>query len=102
MVMALTATVLGRRYGSMTSRSMTTDVSSRPLSRRSGTGLRLLVHDIVKVFQELFAIDAWGATKKVTHESDVDQTLSTEGTQLTHGDGVPRQHEGAAIVQRPA
>jgi len=55
MVMALTATVLG--------------------------GLRLLVHDIVKVSHELFAIDAWGVTKKVTHESHVDQTLSG-GTQL--------------------
>ena len=70
----------------MNSRSITTEVSRIPLARRcSGRGLEAWVGDCLEIATHLFQVDTRGTVKMSGDEMGTDETLTTIGTQLSHG-----------------
>ena len=78
---------------------MTTDVSSRPAPRGSGTGIDALVRRGVEILDEPLTVDRGRSAEDRRHHRTVNQTMATQRPQLTDRDGVTRHDKGAAGVQ---
>src|SRR5438477_328713 len=102
MVTAETAIVAGREAGSIRSRSTTTDVSSRPGSRRaSATGSRVLIDERVEVAAETPAVDSGRGGEGRHHLRGRNEFSPRSRSKLTDRHAVARHDEGFAGIQRP-
>lgn len=87
------------------SRSMTTEVSSRPFAARlwpsswSGAGLNVLVDVGVDIGAEALVIDARGIAERGGQSGAVDEPAPPEGDQFADRVAVPGDNEGFALVE---
>src|SRR5438477_3744399 len=102
MVTAETAIAAGREAGSIRSRSMTTDVSSRPGSRRaSATGSRVLIDERVEVAAETPAVDSGRGGERRHHLRGRDEFSPRNRSKLTDRHAGGRPEAGFGAIQRP-
>src|SRR5687768_18263381 len=101
--MALTATSAGRREGSNSSRSMTTDVSSTPRGGRGGSGTRrhTLIGYRVEIRSERAVIDRRGGAEQGHGRLGGDKTVASQGSQLADRHTVARHDERLAGIDAP-
>ncbi len=98
-VTAETATCAGSCSGCNCSRSMTTDVSSRPTTARSGTRLDLLIDADIKVLPEPLPADRWSTTEDVDDCTGVDEATTPQRAKFAHR-FCPTGHDvGMSLVQ---
>ncbi|MEX2660922.1 MAG: hypothetical protein WD227_03285, partial [Vicinamibacterales bacterium] len=102
MVIAETAISTGKSVGSISSKSMTTDVSMSPRGwRGSATRRWILIDRGVYVFPKTFARDAWRPGECGKGSFDRYEHALSQGNQLAHGHAVARDDEGFPLVQGP-
>lgn len=99
-VIDVTAISRGNAPGSMSSRSMTTDVSRIPRARRcSGTRFDARIGDRVEVDSESFGVDHRRTVEQVGNRFGTDKALPAERAQLTDRLAGAGDDEGLASVE---
>src|SRR5437588_1662030 len=102
MVRAETATVAGREAASIRSRSITTEVSRRPRSRRaSATGSRILIDQGVEVPAEASPLDPGRGAKSRHHVRGGNELPPRKRSELADRHPVARHDKGLPAIQRP-
>src|SRR5437868_12246041 len=100
MVIALTADSMGSCSGSRCSRSMITDVSSRPRGRRgSATRFRVLRRDVVQVSAEPVAVDGRRVAERGNDGLRGNEPVTSHWCQFSDWGAVARDDESLSVIK---
>src|SRR5215210_4504991 len=99
-VTADTATCSGSTSAAIFSRSMTTDVSSKPRGPRSATRVDVLINHLVEVLAHAFQVEPRRIVEHLDRGRCGDEAVATKRAQLTHRTAIAAHYEGPALIER--
>src|SRR5215218_6734174 len=98
-VTADTATCSGNTSAAILSRSMTTDVSSKPRGPRSATWVDVLIDYLVQVPAHAFPVEAGRVAEHLDGGRCGHEAVATQRAQLSHRTSIAAHHEGPALIE---
>src|SRR5829696_9484147 len=99
LVTAETATCSGSTSAAILSRSITTDVSSKPCGTRSATRVDVLIDYLVEVLAHACPVEAGRVAEHLNGGRCGHEAVATQRAQLTHRTSIAAHHEGPALIE---
>ena len=99
MVMDEMAIRSGKRTTGITSRSMTTEVSSNPAGNRSGTRTHVLIENLIHVLEEASPIQRRRSGKDCSDRMGVDEAIASQRPQLPDRLGMSGDDETPTLFE---
>src|SRR5262249_3358870 len=99
--MALTATSADNRDASRRSRSMSTEVSMRPLGRRSATRLGTRARHTIEIATEALVVNVRRALEDCDNRVRTDKAVPSQWCELADGHAVTGHDERLAFIEAP-
>src|SRR5215213_8715580 len=99
-VTADTATCSGSTSAAILSRSITTDVSSKPRGPRSATRIDVLIDYLVQIPAHQFPVEARCVAEHLDGGHSGHEAMAAQRTQLAHRTAIAAHHETPALIER--